>query len=91
MKIIYCGDVVGRSGREAVLSHIKDLREDYKADFVIVNAPTNLLNRLTYVSSVIVTIFKTINNAINVLQRKSRKVMNFHIPAPFIDNKAQVI
>ncbi len=38
MKIIYCGDVVGRSGREAVLSHIKDLREDYKADFVIVNA-----------------------------------------------------
>ncbi len=38
MKIIYCGDVVGRSGRDAVLKHMKNLREKYKADFVIVNA-----------------------------------------------------
>lgn len=38
MKIIYCGDLVGRSGRDAVLENIANLREHYEADFVIVNA-----------------------------------------------------
>lgn len=38
MKIVYCGDVVGRSGREAVLNNLPLLREKYKMDAVIVNA-----------------------------------------------------
>ena len=37
MKIIYCGDVVARAGREAVLNAIPKLREEYKPDAVIVN------------------------------------------------------
>ena len=37
MKIIYCGDVVGRSGREAVLNNLEKLRETYKPDVIVVN------------------------------------------------------
>lgn len=38
MKILYCGDVVGRPGRETVLKNVPLLREKYKTDAVIVNA-----------------------------------------------------
>ncbi len=38
MKILYCGDVVGRPGREAVLKNVSDLKKQYKIDAVIVNA-----------------------------------------------------
>ena len=37
MKIVYCGDVVGRAGRDAVLSNLKKIRQQFKADAVIVN------------------------------------------------------
>lgn len=38
MKIIYCGDVVGRSGREAILDNIPYLKEKYNYDLLVVNA-----------------------------------------------------
>lgn len=37
MKIIYCGDVVGRAGRDAVLNNLKIMRDQYKADVIVVN------------------------------------------------------
>ena len=37
MKIVYCGDVVARAGREAVLNNIPGLKEKYKPDVLIVN------------------------------------------------------
>lgn len=37
MRIFYCGDVVGRSGRDAVLSRLPDLRQRLALDFVVVN------------------------------------------------------
>lgn len=37
MKIIYCGDVVARSGREAVLNNLPIIKEQYKPDAIIVN------------------------------------------------------
>ena len=37
MKIIYCGDIVGRAGREAVLNNLEKLRETYKPDVIAVN------------------------------------------------------
>lgn len=37
MKIIYCGDVVGRAGRDAVLKNLNFLRSEYKADVIAVN------------------------------------------------------
>jgi 2',3'-cyclic-nucleotide 2'-phosphodiesterase len=37
MKILFLGDVVGRSGRDAVLRQIPVLRRDLKLDFLIVN------------------------------------------------------
>ena len=38
MKIIFLGDIVGRSGREAVMEQVPKLRESLKPDFVVVNA-----------------------------------------------------
>ena len=37
MKIVYCGDVVGRAGRDAVLNNLNEIRRRYKADVIIVN------------------------------------------------------
>lgn len=37
MKILFCGDVVGRSGRDAVTHHVPRLREQHALDAVIVN------------------------------------------------------
>lgn len=37
MKILYCGDVVGRPGREVVLKNARFLKEKYKTDALIVN------------------------------------------------------
>ena len=37
MKIIYCGDVVGRAGRDAVYNNLSLIREKYKADIIIIN------------------------------------------------------
>ncbi len=37
MKVLFCGDVVGRSGREAVLAHVPELRQRLALDFVFAN------------------------------------------------------
>lgn len=37
MKILFCGDVVGKAGREAIARHVPALRKDLRLDFVIVN------------------------------------------------------
>ena len=37
MRIIYVGDIVGRSGREALLNNISKLKENYKFDILIAN------------------------------------------------------
>ncbi len=37
MRILFLGDVVGRSGRDAILSSIKKLRSEHQLDVVIVN------------------------------------------------------
>ena len=37
MKILYCGDIVGRAGRHVIIKHIKDIRQKYALDCVIVN------------------------------------------------------
>src|SRR5690606_2168510 len=36
MRILYCGDVVGRSGREAIARHVPALRRELGLDFVLV-------------------------------------------------------
>ena len=37
MRILFLGDVVGRSGRDAVIEALPKLRERYRLDFVVVN------------------------------------------------------
>ncbi len=37
MKLLYCGDILGRSGREALAKHLPDLRTRLGLDFVVVN------------------------------------------------------
>ena len=38
MNILLCGDVVGRSGRDAIKAHLGDLKRDLRVDVAIVNA-----------------------------------------------------
>ena len=38
MKILFCGDVVGRPGRDAVRKHVPCLRRELDIDLVVVNA-----------------------------------------------------
>lgn len=37
MKLLFCGDVLGRSGRDAVVEHVPTLRRTLGLDFVVVN------------------------------------------------------
>lgn len=37
MKIVYCGDVVARAGREAVLNNLPTIKEKFNPDAIIVN------------------------------------------------------
>ena len=37
MRFLYCGDVVGRAGRDAILSSLGPLRERHKLDVIVVN------------------------------------------------------
>jgi len=37
MRILYCGDVVGRAGREVVMTSLPVLREQHRLDVVVVN------------------------------------------------------
>lgn len=38
MRLLFCGDVVGRSGRDAIAAHLPELRRRLDLDFVVVNA-----------------------------------------------------
>ncbi|MFC0408071.1 TIGR00282 family metallophosphoesterase [Roseomonas elaeocarpi] len=38
MRILFLGDVVGRAGRDAVVSHLPMLRQELRADLVVINA-----------------------------------------------------
>ncbi len=37
MKLLFCGDIVGRSGRDAVVKYVPELRRDLGLDFVVAN------------------------------------------------------
>ncbi|HET6221834.1 MAG TPA: TIGR00282 family metallophosphoesterase [Dongiaceae bacterium] len=37
MRLLFCGDIVGRSGREVVVEHVPRLRRELGLDFVVVN------------------------------------------------------
>ncbi|HEX9489138.1 MAG TPA: YmdB family metallophosphoesterase, partial [Stellaceae bacterium] len=37
MRLLLCGDVVGRSGRSVVVAHVRRLRRDLALDFVVAN------------------------------------------------------
>lgn len=37
MRILYCGDVVGRAGRDVIVESLPRLRESYRLDVVVVN------------------------------------------------------
>ncbi len=37
MNLLFCGDVVGRSGRDAVIANVPRLRKELKLDFVAIN------------------------------------------------------
>jgi calcineurin-like phosphoesterase len=38
MRILFCGDIVGRSGRDAVAKHLPEISNKLNIDFIIINA-----------------------------------------------------
>ncbi len=38
MRILYCGDLVGRAGRNAIIKHLPQIKDKHKIDVVFVNA-----------------------------------------------------
>lgn len=38
MRILFCGDIVGRSGRDAVAKHLPEISKKLNIDFIIINA-----------------------------------------------------
>ena len=38
MRVLFLGDIVAKSGRDAVLTKLDELKEQYQPDFIIVNA-----------------------------------------------------
>lgn len=38
MKLLFCGDIVGRSGREVIAQHLPELKRRHQLDFIIANA-----------------------------------------------------
>ena len=54
MKILFLGDVTGRSGRDAVVARLRSLKEETAADFTVINGEnaahgkgiTTLLSRI---------------------------------------------
>ena len=37
MKILYCGDIVGRAGRNVIVKHLAEIKQKYHIDIVIAN------------------------------------------------------
>ena len=37
MRLLFLGDIMGRSGRKAISERLKSLREKWRLDFVVVN------------------------------------------------------
>jgi metallophosphoesterase (TIGR00282 family) len=52
MKILFCGDIVGRAGRKVVEQNLKKIKEEHKIDFTILNCDNASggfgVNRTTY-------------------------------------------
>lgn len=38
MRLLFCGDILGRSGRDVVIQHVGELRQSLSLDFVVANA-----------------------------------------------------
>ena len=37
MRLLFCGDIVGRAGRDAVVERLPGLKRDHRIDFVVAN------------------------------------------------------
>ena len=58
MKILMCGDVMARAGREAVSEHLPALRQSLGLDFVIVNGEKTIVNSKRKITHVFEKILK---------------------------------
>ena len=37
MRLLFCGDIVGRAGRDVIVERLPALKRDHKIDFVVAN------------------------------------------------------
>ena len=86
MKILYCGDIVGRAGRNVITKHIKDLREKYKADAVIVNGE-NAAHGFGLTPNIAEDI---LNSGVDAITTGNHIWQQKEI-YPFLDNSSQII
>ena len=47
MKIVFLGDIVGSSGREAVFNSIKNIKEKYEPEIIIASIPGKKTTNIT--------------------------------------------
>ena len=93
MRILFLGDVVGRSGRVGVLETLPKLRERYRADFVVVNGENSaggfgiseaILNELLDAGADVVTTGNHIwdqREALVFIERHDRLLRPINYPA----------
>ncbi len=86
MKILYCGDVVGRAGRNAIIHHIKDVKEKYNADVVIVNG-----ENAAHGFGLSVSIFNDLLNAGVDMVTTGNHIWQQRDIYPSLDNSSQII
>lgn len=86
MKILYCGDVVGRSGRNAIIHHIKEVKEKYGADVVIVNA-----ENAAHGFGLSASIFNDLLNAGVDMVTTGNHIWQHRDIYPYLDSSSQII
>ncbi len=86
LKILYCGDLVGRAGKNVILNHIKDIREKYQIDAVIVNAE-NAAHGFGLTSSIA---NELLNNGVDGIITGNHVWQQKEIYS-FLDNSSQII
>ena len=51
MRLLFLGDVMGRAGRKAIQENLPRLREEWRADFVVVNGENSSNGMVIYVET----------------------------------------
>ncbi|MBR5599173.1 MAG: TIGR00282 family metallophosphoesterase [Alphaproteobacteria bacterium] len=86
MKILYCGDVVGRAGRNVITHHLKEVKEKYAIDVAIVNG-----ENAAHGFGISASIFNDFLNAGADMVTTGNHIWQNRDIYPVLDNSSQII